>query len=80
MTVHWGSSFVHHSFRYLKKLMMATASKPKSKTLQLIQQNAHRLRFNTPTDYDPILAAIGNARIVMIGEASHGISFKRNDI
>ncbi|CAF0880466.1 unnamed protein product [Rotaria sordida] len=52
--------------------MMATVSKSNSKALQLIQQNAHRLRFNTSADYDSILAAIGNARIVMIGEASHG--------
>ncbi|CAF5096400.1 unnamed protein product, partial [Rotaria sp. Silwood1] len=51
--------------------MMATVSKSNSKALQLIQQYAHRLRFNTPADYDPILAAIGNAQIVMIGEASH---------
>lgn len=55
---------------------MATASKSNSKALQLIQQYAYRLRSNTPIDYDPILAAIGNARIVMIGEASHGIILK----
>ncbi|CAF1195727.1 unnamed protein product [Rotaria sordida] len=52
--------------------MMATASKSNSKALQLIQQYANRLRSNKAADYDPILAAIGNARVVMIGEASHG--------
>lgn len=48
-------------------------SQSNNKALQLIRQYAHRLRPNTSADYDPILAAIGNARIVMIGEASHGI-------
>ncbi|CAF0882829.1 unnamed protein product [Adineta ricciae] len=51
---------------------MTAVSKTNSKALQLIQQCAHRLRANTPADYDPILAAIGDARVVMIGEASHG--------
>jgi erythromycin esterase-like protein len=32
------------------------------------------LRPNKPTDYGPILNAIGDAQIVMIGEASHDIS------
>lgn len=51
---------------------MAAAAKAHSKTLQLIQQCAQRLRENTPADYDSILSAIGDARVVMIGEASHG--------
>ena len=51
---------------------MAAVSKTNSKALQLIQQCAHHLRANTPADYDPILAAIGDAQVVMIGEASHG--------
>ncbi len=52
---------------------MAAVSKSNSRALQLIQQCAQRLRSNTPADYDSILAAIGDARIVLIGEASHGI-------
>jgi erythromycin esterase-like protein len=52
---------------------MAAASKSNTKALQLIQQCAQRLRSNVSADYDSILAAIGDARIVMIGEASHGI-------
>jgi erythromycin esterase-like protein len=51
---------------------MSAASKSNNKVLQLIQQCAQRLRAYTPTDYDPILSAIGDARVVMIGEASHG--------
>jgi len=52
---------------------MAGVSRSNSKALQFIQQRAQRLRFNIPTDYDQILTAIGDARVVMIGEASHGI-------
>ncbi|CAF1146459.1 unnamed protein product [Rotaria sordida] len=52
---------------------MSTVSKTHSiKAVQLIQQYAERLHFNTPSDYDTILTAIGDARVVMIGEASHG--------
>jgi erythromycin esterase-like protein len=54
---------------------MATAPK----VLQLIQQCAQRLRANTPADYDAILSAVGDARVVMIGEASHGI-FSKNSL
>jgi erythromycin esterase-like protein len=51
---------------------MAGVSKTHNKALQLIQQCAQRLRANTSVDYDSILNAIGDARVVMIGEASHG--------
>ena len=39
--------------------------------LRLIQESAHPLGSN---DYELILNAIGDAQIVMIGEASHGRS------
>ena len=48
------------------------AAKSNSKALQLIQQCAQRLRSNNPADYDTILSAIGDAKVVLIGEASHG--------
>lgn len=54
--------------------MTTSSSKSNPKTLQLIQECAQYLRPNTSSDYDPILNAIGDAQIVMIGEASHGIS------
>lgn len=37
----------------------------------LIRSAAHRFT-GAPTDYDPLLQAIGNARLVLLGEASHG--------
>ena len=49
-----------------------TAVKSNPRVLQLIQQCAQRLRANTPGDYDKILSAVGDARVVLIGEASHG--------
>jgi len=57
---------------------MTGTSKTNSKVLQLIQQCAQRLRPNTPADYDKILASIGDAKVVMIGEASHCIFLKKN--
>ncbi|CAF3399796.1 unnamed protein product [Rotaria sp. Silwood1] len=51
---------------------MITSLKSNPKVLQLIQEYAQRLRPNTLTDYDPILSAISDAQVVMIGEASHG--------
>jgi erythromycin esterase-like protein len=32
---------------------------------------AHRL-VGTPNDFDPLLALVGDARVVLLGEASHG--------
>ena len=52
---------------------MEKSSKSDPKTIQLIQENAQQLRSNELADYDAILNAIGDAQIVMIGEASHGI-------
>lgn len=60
-----------------KDILMATTTKTNSKTLQLIQQYAQRLRTDNPSDYDSILSAVGNARVVLIGEASHG-SFSKD--
>src|SRR5215212_11167956 len=37
----------------------------------LIRSGAHVLSGN-PEDYDPLLERIGDARLVLIGEASHG--------
>ncbi|CAF4299001.1 unnamed protein product, partial [Rotaria sp. Silwood2] len=51
---------------------MTTSSKSNPKVLQLIQEYAQRLRSHTPADYDLILSAVGDAQVVMIGEASHG--------
>ncbi len=56
--------------------MRTSSSISNPKTIQLIQECAQRLRPNKPGDYDSILNAIGDAQIVMIGEASHGI-FKK---
>lgn len=40
-------------------------------TIEVIRDAAHPLTGG-PSDFDPILAAIGGAHIVLIGEASHG--------
>jgi erythromycin esterase-like protein len=39
--------------------------------LEAIRQSVHRLR-GEPADFDPLLKRIGDARFVLIGEASHG--------
>ena len=39
--------------------------------LELLRRSAHPFT-GAPADYDPLLDAIGNARFVLIGEASHG--------
>ncbi|HEV2575688.1 MAG TPA: erythromycin esterase family protein [Acidobacteriaceae bacterium] len=43
-----------------------------SQALSQIARSAQPLSFINPTQYDPLLAAIGDARVVLIGEASHG--------
>ena len=39
---------------------------------ETVGQEAIRLRANETTDYDRLLGAIGDARFVLLGEASHG--------
>ena len=36
-----------------------------------IRDAAHRLQ-GTPADFDPLLSVVGDARLVLLGEASHG--------
>ena len=43
-----------------------------SDLVRRISDNAHQLRADENTDYDALLDAIGDARFVLIGEASHG--------
>ena len=43
-----------------------------SQALSQIARGAHPLSFGNAKEYDPLLAAIGDARLVLIGEASHG--------
>lgn len=39
---------------------------------EMVRSEAIRLRPEETTDYDPLLEAIGDARLVLLGEASHG--------
>lgn len=43
-----------------------------SQALSEIARTAHPLSFIDSAEYDPLLHAIGNCRLVLIGEASHG--------
>jgi erythromycin esterase-like protein len=43
-----------------------------SQALSEIARAAHPLSFIDSAEYDPLLHAIGNSRLVLIGEASHG--------
>ena len=38
----------------------------------LLNKTAHPLRAGVTTDYDPLLERVGDARFVLLGEASHG--------
>jgi erythromycin esterase-like protein len=44
---------------------------PTSELLDLIREHSHALT-GAPSDYDPLIQQIGDARFVLIGEASHG--------
>lgn len=39
---------------------------------RIVSSHAHELRADEITDYDQLIRSIGNARFVLIGEASHG--------
>src|SRR5215469_2049367 len=43
-----------------------------SQALSQIARRAHPLSFINTKEYDPLLASIGDARLVLIGEASRG--------
>src|SRR5688572_23470734 len=44
---------------------------PRSSSLEVVRDSAHPIHFS-PADYDPLVAAIGDSRFVLLGEASHG--------
>ena len=44
---------------------------PRSSTLEVVRDSAHPIHFS-PAEYDPLIAAIGDSRFVLLGEASHG--------
>lgn len=46
-------------------------TQPRTRDIDAIGESIYRLR-GAAVDYDPLLAAIGDARVVLIGEASHG--------
>ena len=44
---------------------------PRPSILQVVRDSAQPIHFS-PGDYDPLIAAIGESRFVLLGEASHG--------
>src|SRR5258707_10128529 len=46
-------------------------NKTDTNPIETVRENAHRLT-NSAGDYDPLMDRIGNARFVLLGEASHG--------
>ncbi|MGH9681831.1 MAG: erythromycin esterase family protein, partial [Candidatus Acidiferrales bacterium] len=46
-------------------------AKREHELIQAIRQSAHPLT-GEPADFDPLIQLIGNSRLVLIGEASHG--------
>src|SRR6266536_3476758 len=57
-------------YRFIKRIQ-AMLDQTTSKLADLVRGAAHRL-VGAPQDYDALLDLIGDARIVLIGEASHG--------
>src|SRR4051794_7409036 len=47
------------------------AKKTDANSIETVSENAHRLT-GSPGHYDPLMDRIGNARFVLLGEASHG--------
>jgi erythromycin esterase-like protein len=52
--------------------MQVTAEARTASIEELIRDEAHRLRAGEAGDYDPLIEFMGNARFVLLGEASHG--------
>src|SRR6266487_5216487 len=57
-------------YRFIKRIQAMLDQTP-SKLTELVRAAAHPLA-GAPQDYDPLLDRIGDARFVLIGEASHG--------
>ena len=46
-------------------------SVPTGRITERLSDLAHRLE-GVPVDYDPLMDLVGDARVVLLGEASHG--------
>jgi erythromycin esterase-like protein len=51
---------------------MSTAMHSSLSALNKAISSAARLLRGAPDDYDPLLELVGDARFVLLGEASHG--------
>jgi erythromycin esterase-like protein len=60
------------SFYEIKEAVSMQAAATAALIGDVIRDEAHRLRAGEATDYDPLIEFIGNARFVLLGEASHG--------
>lgn len=49
----------------------ATRTRPDAEALKAVRGAAHRLE-RRPQDFDPLMRRIGDARVVLLGEATHG--------
>src|SRR5438132_9695841 len=52
-------------------MRMPEVEREDTELLRALKEEAHALE-GVPSDYDPLLELIGDARFVLIGEASHG--------
>jgi len=66
----WYEGFSQTSDEEVRELLKRTA-KTSSAVVNLIRENLHPLT-GAASDYDPLIKQIGEARFVLIGEASHG--------